>query len=311
MKWRFPLLFLMLTIAAGLAFGAWQWMERRTVDCRSGSEWLAFAERAAMETTYHANGHSVVDGKQAGFQLDQGAGGRYAMRVTDSAGRVCNYGSDGETAWYRTRETAETAEAGCCRTAPPPRGRVTGTGMVAERPVVLLSVRSGPLMKILAVDRETGVILSMRTRFRNKIVSEMTVDNIDYRAVEPRREAADIPAKLRHADMAELTRLLKNHRPLEPRWLPKGFTHVPATYRDMCPCCGTELAVLRYTDGLATITVFEMYGHMMCAMEAGCHMAPSEGALIETRKVGDFTVAVVGDVSARDLQRVVKSLRHR
>lgn len=307
MKARGPLLMLLIAVAVALAAASWHWSENRRVDGLSGREWLARAERAAQTVSYHAEGRSISDGKQAKFTIDQGSGGRYSMQIIDADGRHCSMGYDGTRAWYAAehKQEAATPAAGPQTTAL--HGRVTGTATVAGRPAVLLSVRSRSVKKLMAVDRETGVILSMRTLFGRKPVSEMVLEKIEYRAVEPMTGAQNAEPVLRAATPQQLAELL-GHPVLQPQYVPRGMK-LKGTYQDRCPCCGTDMAVLRYTDGLSTLTLFEMRSKMMCAMEGGCHMAPGANALVETRIIGDLTVAAVGTVSAKELDRVLDSLK--
>jgi hypothetical protein len=298
---------LMLIVAVALAAAGWQWTQNRRVDGRSGSEWLTRVEHAAQTVPYHAEGRTTVEGKEARFTIDQGTGGRYCMRIVDEKGRGCSLGFDGERTWYSAEEKVESMETGVSRTEIPLHGRVTGTAIIAGRPAVLLVVRSSSLKKLIAVDREKDVILSIRTTFRDKKVSEMVLEKIEYRAAGPEEQTPDATAVLRASTTPQLTKLLG--RPmLRPGWLPQGFK-LEGTYQDRCPCCDTEMAVLRYTDGLATLTLFEMRGNMMCAMEGGCHLAPGENALVESRNIGDLTVAAVGTLTAKELDRILDSLK--
>jgi len=307
MKARLTLLMLIIAVAFALAAAGWHWSENRRVDGLSGREWLAKTERAAQTVSYHAEGHTTAEGKQAKFTVDQGTGGRYCMTIVDAGGRDCSIGYDGKRTWYAAEDKQESAVPG---TKQPPavlHGRVTGTSTVAGRPAVLLSVRSGSLKKLIAVDRKTGVVLSMRTLFGDKPVSEMALEKIEYRAVAPVKQARDAQPVLQAATTQQLSKLL-GHAVLQPNKAPRGMK-LEGTYRDRCPCCGADMAVLRYTDGLATLTLFEMRSDMMCAMDGGCHMAPGNNALVESRTIGDITVAAVGTLSAKELDRVLDSLK--
>lgn len=314
MKSRILLVAIIIVGAVALAAFAWQRLEFRRVDGRDGRAWLTYVEQAANQVSYSAQGYTIVADKKSIFQLQQGTGGAYSMRVTDPKGRQCCVGNDGKSAWYATGAKVESTPVCNCASTPTPHGRVTGTTMVAGRPAVQLSVSSGPLRKVIAVDRKTGVILSMITYFGDrgafsdpKKISEMAIDRIDYRAVTPQTHPVKSQVTLRPASLETLAKLL-GRQPMLPRWLPDGFARNASTFQDHCPCCNSDMAVLRYTDGLATLTVFEM-SHMMCAMSSGCHMAPTEGALVDTRNIGDITIVAVGNLSAGDLHRVIMNLR--
>ncbi|MHB0935778.1 MAG: hypothetical protein ACYC6A_05260 [Armatimonadota bacterium] len=306
MKARFTLLMLLIAVAVALAAAGWHWSENRRVDGLSGREWLAKTEHAAQTVPYHAEGRTTVEGKQAKFTVDQDTGGRYCMRIVNADGRSCSMGYDGKRAWYSAKDKQESAVPSAKGPTAALHGRVTGISTVAGRPAVLLSVHSRSVKKLLAVDRETGVVLSMRTMFGDKRVSEMVLEKIEYRAVEPTKQAPDAEPVLTAATLQQLSKLL-GQPVLQPGSVPRGMT-LEGTYRDLCPCCNTDMAVLRYTDGLATLTLFEMRG-MICAMEGGCHMAPGANALVESRTIGDITVAAVGTVSAKELDRVLDSLK--
>ena len=307
MKIRALLPALMLVVAAALVVAGWQWMDFRRVDGRTGRDWLRLVQQAARTTSYTADGYTIANGKRAHFTLEQGVEGRYRMSISGPDGDRCTLGCDGEQTWYATDVKTESAP-GCCRTVPAmPPGRVTGTATVAGRPAVLLATQSGPATKYLAVDRKTGVILSMRTLFRRRSVSEMTIARIDYRAVVPRQRAAVPPPTLTPATSAQLATVL-GHPVATPRWLPKGFA-LEGAYQDRCPCCGTEMAVLRYTDGLGVITLFEQIPCAQCLGPRGCHLAATKNALVETRRVGALTVTAVGNVDVRDLRKVLDRLR--
>ena len=307
MKARLTFLMLLIAVAVAIAAVGWHWTENRRVDRLSGREWLAKTERAAQTVSYHAEGRTTVEGKQATFTVDQDTGGRYSMQIIDANGHHCSMGYDGKRAWYSAEDKHEATVPGARQPATALDGRVTGTSTVAGRPAVLLSVRSRSVKKLVAVDRDTGVILSMRTLFGDKRVSEMAIEKIEYRAVEPVKAAQNAEPVLRAATPQQLAKLLG--RPvLQPHYVPHGMK-LKGTYQDRCPCCGTDMAVLRYTDGLATLTLFEMRSKMMCAMEGGCHMAPGANALFESRIIGDLTVAAVGTVSAKELDRVLDRLK--
>jgi len=298
---------LLLIVAAVLAAGGWQWTQYRRVDGRTGRQWLALVEQAAQTVPYRAEGHTITDGKQARFTVDQGTGGRYRMRLVDAKGRCCSLGNDGARTWYTAENTAESMATDDRLAAATPRGRITGTAMIAGRSAVLLAVHSGPLRKLIAVDRRTGIVLSMRTLFRDKPVSEMQLDKIDYREDIPAVKAPSTATVLQAATSQELAKLL-GQPVLYPGRLPQRFT-LKGTYVDRCSGCQMDKAVLRYTDGLSTLTLFEMRNGMMCAMGNGCQMAPGDNALVETRTFGNLTVAAVGTLSAKELDRILDSLK--
>ncbi len=302
------LLVLLIVGAVALALTGWWWIELRTVDGRTGAQWLALAQQAARTVSYHAEGRTVADGHTARFILDQADGGRYAMRVEDHRGRRCDLGYDGARLWYGAGTRSEDAATAPASIAPvQAHSRITGAGTVAGRPAVWLAVQSGQLHKTLAVDRASGVILAMRTSFRRQVISDMTVERITFVPVDLPRRTTTTPPAVRAAGDAELTNLL-GHALLRPRWLPRGFRPAGA-FADTCDCCKKPMALLRYSDGVSTLSLFEMRGQMQCAMTEGCHMAPDKGDLVDTRQFDDFSITAVGNLDAHALDKVLESLR--
>ncbi|MHB9026103.1 MAG: hypothetical protein ACYC7E_18340 [Armatimonadota bacterium] len=306
-------------IIIGLAlFGTvlWQLGLFRRVDGRTAADWIALARRAAATVTYHAEGTSVTEGKgtniaekvQAGFTLDQGPRGSYLLRTTDASGRRCSLGFDGTHTWYQAGEKSGQAPA-TDTAALPAQGsaRILGLESVASRAAVRVKLRSGQTAKVLSIDRETGVILAMTTIFRKREISSMRIDTITYRKdiVIPRCQMSS-PSSLRAGVPAELAKVLG--RPaLRPAWLPNGYV-LQGSYLTYCECCRSQLAVLRYADGVNALTLFQARG-MSCNMGSGCKMAPTGSALVETRRIKDISVVAVGTVSAQTLQKVLDNLR--
>ncbi|MHB0935665.1 MAG: hypothetical protein ACYDCO_07495 [Armatimonadota bacterium] len=305
-RFRYALIsVLLLAAAAGVT---WAWLSWRTVDGRNASAWLAFTHQASQRVSYRANGHTTWQGTPATFSLTQGEQGRYVMRVTDARGQLCTLGHDGRFTWYQAN--AHTVRTAKTEAAPMPshvRSRIVGTSTVAGRPSVTLRVRSGNLSKALSIDRETGVVLRMVTTDHQREVSRMDVQHITYEPVTVTPCPSDADTAMKPVTHPEVSTIL-GRQAVEPHWLPDGMT-ARGTFREWCNCCQTEMAVLRYADGVRTLTLFEGAGHHQCAMAEGCHMAPSGSAYIETRRVGQVTVTAVGDVDRETLAKVVRSLQ--
>ncbi len=298
---RLLLLVLVLAVAAG---GAWAWLHGRTVDGRSAPQWLALAQRAGQTVAYRATGRTTYQGQSAAFTLTQGPRGRYIMQI-EGAGCRCEMGNDGQYAWYRTdTKTVRTASVPA-PALPAPNGRILGTGTVAGQPAVQLRVRSGQTVKDISLDRQTGVVLAMTTREDRRTVSRMTVEQIAYRDVAV-AESPGGSATLEPASAADLQQLLGT--PVQASWLPRGMTE-RGRFTSWCDCCKGEIGVIRYSDGVRSLTLFQSAAPSMCAMGEGCRMAPSGSALIDSRRIGNLTVIAVGNVERATLQRVLAGLK--
>lgn len=299
-----------LLVAAIVIIGAACWFiaGHARVDGRSAAGWLEFARRENRAVAYHAEGQTRTDGQQARFILDQGNDGRYSMRVTGPGQQQCTLGYDGRQLWYTTGSQTE-KRADTDGPIPPvnAKARILGTGAVAGRPVVRLSVKSGNSRKTISIDRQTGVILAMTTMFRRQVVSEMTVEQVTFGPVRVMSCSGQQASAIESATPAQLTQMLGGTL-LHPGWLPAGFAPT-GTFTSSCNCCAREVAVLRYSDGVRTLTLFEMRSRMMCAMGKGCQMAPTGNALVAARCIGELSVTTVGNLDAGTLQRVVDNLK--
>lgn len=305
---RSRLILLLVAILAVFGTALWQFGILRWVDGLTASEWVIMARRAANSITYYAEGTSVTNGMHASFTLEQGRQGCYLMTTTDSQGRRCSLGCDGTQTWYQTDKTS--GQAPSTDTAMLPVhgvARILGTETVAKRATVRIEIMDGQTSKILSVDRETGVILAMITRFRGRETGRMQLNTIDYRRqiAIPRCKVSS-PTGLRAVSMEELSRALGRNVIL-PHWLPNGFKS-QGTFLTTCNCCKGPLAALRYSDGMNALTLFEMNG-MTCDMGDGCKMAPSGSALVASRRVGSLHITAVGDLEESTLQKVLKSLK--
>lgn len=290
-----------------IGVGMWGYGYVRRVDGRSPAQWLAYADQASKRISYHAEGKSMTDGKRARFVLDQGTDGRYTMTTRDAQGRSCSLGYDGNQVWYSTGAKKEKIAVSRTPEAPTPeRARILGTTTIAGRPVVRLAVSSGPARKTLAIDRETGVVLAMTTQVQRHIQSEMMVERVIFRPIDVKPCCMDCHASAKAVDRATLAARLGG-KIIEPQWFPKGFV---LTDMLLGPCsCGQPMGVLRYSDGIRAITLFEMSRHAMCDMGEGCRQTVDDHALVTNTTVGAYAVTVVGTVDAPTLQKVIAHLR--
>jgi len=303
----------MVAVSLGLLLlvgGATLWMctHYQQVDGRTSTAWLAYAQQSARTVAYHAEGHTVSAGKSVHFTLDQDQKGRYLLHLDALGSHRCTLGDDGQKVWYQTGHTAQAAAIGS-DAVPPVRvaNYLVGLNTIAGAPAVAIAVHGGQTDKLIRLDRHTGVVLAMTTWFRHRVISDMTIDTIDY---HPTTVAAcpALPAALHPIDTARMTALL-GAPPLRPRFLPRSFVAAGA-FEDTCPCCGSKMVVLRYSNGLNALTLFEMRGGHTgcCACGPGCHVATDKNALVETRSVRDYTVIAVGSLDARAMGRVLGSL---
>lgn len=300
---RISLIVVLLLLVLGV--GLWAFGVLRRVDGRSAAQWLALTQQAAHTVTYHAEGHTTANGTRATFTLDQGEGGRYTMHVTDANGRCCALGFDGKQHWYDAGQR-QTAVDGQGQQPVPTRAtsRILGAGRVAGRPVVRLVVYSKPLRKEIAVDRKTGVILAMTTRQQRRVQSDMRVDRITYQPVQVAGCATATTA--RAVSDADARKALGTPL-LRPAWLPAGFVSTGVVLGP-CNCCDRPMATLHYTNGVTSLTLFEMADHG-CVMASGCAMAPDAHTLVEERTSRGLTITAVTTLTHHDLTRVLDSLR--
>ena len=298
-----------ITLLLLVGVSLWGYGYVRRVDGRSPAQWLAYADQASQQIAYHAEGQSITNGTCARFMLDQGTDGHYVLTTRDAQGRLCSLGYDGSHVWYSTGAKQEKITVSRAQDTPvPERARILGTATLAGRPVVRLSVTNGRLQKTMAIDRETGIVLAMATSVRRHLQSEMRVDRVEYRPVAVQPCTMECATRAKAVDRATLAAQLGG-KIVEPHWLPDGFM-LTDTLLEPCGECGQPMGVLRYSDGMSAITLFEMSRHaMMCDMGEGCRQTGSAHALVANTNVGAIAVTVVGTVDATTLQKIMDHLR--
>lgn len=298
---------IVLISVAVLVLGGMTWLTYRTVEGRTAASWLAFAQRASREVTYLASGQTATGKMRADFVLQQGTGGRYHMQVTGADGMQCELGDDGERVWARNANGVTTVPRTKAASLPQ-RGWLVRTGQTAGQPSVTVRTQRGHVQKLVTIDRETGVILGLTTLAASRAVSRMQVTRIAYAGVAP---IPPCPIATRKAMQATTVADLQRHvalTPVEPQWLPQGM-RLCGRYLDWCDCCRREMAVLRYSDGVRSLTLFEANAMTMCAMGKGCHMAAGGNSLVEMRTHGRVTIIAVGDLEPGVMKRVLNSLK--
>lgn len=292
-----------------LGVGVWGFGYVRQVDGRSPAQWLAYADQASKQCAYYAEGQSMTNGTSTRFVLEQGTGGRYVMTTKDAQGQPCSLGYDGSQMWYSAgAKQGKITVAQNSATPLPGRAYIVGTATAAGRSVVMLTVGNGNSQKKLSIDRKTGVVLAMTTRVQRQIQSEMEVDRVDYRAVTVTPCDMDCATAAKVVDRATLTASLGGNI-VEAKWLPKGYV---LTDMLLGPCgeCGLPMGVLRYSDGISAITLFEMSRHApMCDTGEGCRQTANEHALVMSKTVGEIEVTALGTVDTKTFNKVVAHLR--
>ena len=290
-----------------LLLGFWGFGYIRRVDGRNATAWLSFAAQASRSVSYHAVGSTRSGGRQAQFTLDQSSDGRYTMQTTGADGKAGTLGFDGKRLWCRTCNGQSSITTSDPQQVPASaRCRIIGTGAIAGRPVVRLAVHSGAMRKELAIDRKTGVILAMDTRFHRQDVSTMRVDSISYQPVIIEGCAFKSASSAHPATDSMIVNALGQM--LRPQWLPRGMS-AAETYLGPCSCCGKPMASLHYSDGVSSLTLFEMSAKMTCMAGGGCQVTPTGNMLVASRITGDIAVTAVGNVDVRTLKRVLESLQ--
>jgi hypothetical protein len=109
-------------------------------------------------------------------------------------------------------------------------------------------------------------------------------------------------------------------RPAAPSYLPAGYHAAGPPALADCPCgCGGASELRRYSDGLRSFSVFQTdLSRHHCGLAKACRIGQQcgdgcrasdygPGAAV-TRQKGRVTVVAVGDLSVRELRRVVESL---
>ncbi len=284
------------------------WMRvYRTVDGRTASQWLAFANSASKTVTYTATGTTTQNGKSAKFELNQGKEGQYQMNVTGDNGKKCQMGCDGKKSWYNVGDKYNSVDMVANNDISGVNAQIIKTVNFAGRPgiEIIAHANCNVFTKKLVIDRENGVILSMVTT-RGKEISRMDITNINFKDVKLGNNR-NIPTVVRAVSGDEVRKLLGRDS-LSLGWLPKGMK-LRGEYLDWCNCCQRNMVVTSYTDGLSAVTLFQMTGTHHCAMASGCHMAPSKQALVETRMVGKTTIVAVSDIDKNDFAKMLDSLK--
>ncbi len=305
---RFVIIGLLLVVLFSISFCSYGYL--RHIDGRSPTQWLAFANRAGQTLSYHALGHSLTGKLTSRFILDQGKDGRYCLTTQTDHGQQCSLGFDGRELWYTAGSKHEKMAVAPTSAMPPTlsEARIIGTSVLSGRPVVQLSVRSGALRKMLSIDRATGIVLAMTTLAGHRVQSYMMIDHIEYRAVAVQPCACGCGLLAQQVDRTSLVQQL-GETLIEPHWLPTSMV-LTDLLEEPCPECGQPMGVLRYSDGIRAITIFEMApAKMMCTMGAGCTQSADAHANVAQTAINGYAVTAVGNEDAATLNKVLTSMR--
>lgn len=278
----------------------------RRIDGQSAADWLTLASRKSRAVDYHAFGHSLVKNATVRFVLDQSADGRYQMQTTDDRGKCCELGFDGKRLWCTADGKSTSILTGNEPVVPiSASSRIMGAGVVAGRQVVRIQTRSGATRKVVAIDRETGVMLALTTEYQGRVIGSMEIDGIDYRPVRTKGCRDTSAGTTRPASDHEIITVLGEM--IRPRWLPTAMKET-GSFLGPCACCGKPMASLQFSDGVSSLTLFEMSAKDSCMRENGCWLAETEGDLLVSKSIGPISITAVGNLDSRAMQRFVDRL---
>lgn len=305
-----------ITLMAAVFCGGFQlWRATRSVDGRNTAEWLKLADATSRSASYRAEGRTTANGHELTFTLEQGEGGRYSMLVNGTGGRECYLGKDGDQIWNRTgKQLTRAFPSGRPENPLRVTRRISGIGSTAGRKTVLLQVESGPVLRSLAIDRQTGIVLATSTSFQGKELNRMVIDRISFQAVSTPPCAGLYGARCLGRDgpevsealPGEIEQLLKRAA-LVPRQLPKGFA-LRRTFLQWCDACLQEMAALRFSDGQRSFTLFEIPSPVTFDIKKGCVLLRDGTDLVESRKLGETTIVAVGNLERTVLTDALTSL---
>lgn len=186
--------------------------------------------------------------------------------------------------------------------------RITLSSRCPDRPVVWLWVDRDT--KLPLREEKQGPTSTYRMEFKRIALGK---------APEPRgRSEAD-------QDSTNLTPLsiddMRNHLgfgPSLPGFAPSGF-RLAGTGVYNCPCgCGMQSAVLHYSDGLASYSVFETSSNnkfqcSLCppvaARENLCQVGTLQGKSLASIRRGNTVITVVGDLTWPEARKVARSVK--
>lgn len=173
------------------------------------------------------------------------------------------------------------------------------------------------------LDRDTGVALRYWTQYRDGTTSDTAFTEFHLGERRPAPEigtAGQSSSPFVGFSESEAAIAKRLGIPvLRPRYLPAGFEHVQ-TYLFRCPCgCGMAAAQLVFSDGLSWISLFESdrngpscIGSSACCRgdnaPSACVVTETDGQSVVARLDRQPAIVAVGDVSRRELVRVIDSV---
>lgn len=317
----------------------------QTAGTAGTTAWLDRAARAPAAVSYR--GTKVVmlwsgSGASAStVRVDHLAPARYRLEYLPTAGRARRVViDDGKTRWQY-----EPAARLALRSPSPALGddglpldrlallranyavTITGTDRVAGRDVVVVAVQprtdARPAL-VLWLDRDTGLVLrSERRHADGSLAQAAAFTNIDYRDppvdrflfAPPRGVTVRALASAAPLRVADIMPQMGFH-PIAPAALPGGFV------LDRVLASGSHasgVAVMQYTDGLATLSLFEH--RAIEGARRTLHPAsnvPVIDSRLTARQVGDVAVVhwqvrgvdmtLTGELAPEHLERIAQGL---
>lgn len=213
--------------------------------------------------------------------------------------------------------------------------KLVGSQSIAGRNCYIIKLEpkfSGNPTSKIWVDKEKYIIL--RTDWyglNGRLFSLSRYDSIDFSA-RPPDSLFTAPIKPESSAVCRSTMNINEVRkavgftPLKPKYLPKGYTF-DGYYIQTSPC-GISFAALKYANGLNTISVFESkcpcagpgcmadnrgqkrrFGRGARCGPNGCILADRPHARMFQTRVGDITIAVVGDAPTSELVKIAESIK--
>jgi len=200
------------------------------------------------------------------------------------------------------------------------RARYLGTGWIGGRSAYIVRLSSPQRQRPsreLWIDRASCVILrsidySYSGEKRSDVVIEQmdcasTVDQKEFQL--PSAKSVEYATCCRPATLAELTRIMGFTVGM-PHYLPQGYEFEGCHLYDLDCDRGERAALLTYTDGLSTISIFQSHDpHGDASARSGCFRT-STCCVAETGQIrrGGRKVVVIADLPSSEVRRITESV---
>lgn len=198
-----------------------------------------------------------------------------------------------------------------------------GTQKVAGRPADIINLQpkiaGNPKVK-LWIDRSTGLILrSERYLHSGKLATRSTFESIDFTPNIPNsifvlpKQWKKINVQCENCPVSvENVRKTVGFTPVLPSYVPKGYVLEGYFLRQMG--CGNHVAVVKYTNGLNSITIFQRTCGMGKGMQRGrgqkgygmnrCITKSEPFGNIAQTRIKDINITVSGDISKTQIEKI-------